>query len=119
VRALRAQPGDEDGGEDDDSSQEDSAEEEEEVVQDATRCYMEDSTNFRSDSTNSESWAGLVDAIASLDEVETDFASVAAFRDHRWYRLVREVFDAKIAASLQAARERSAAAPGATATLNG
>ena len=76
--------------------------------------------NFRSDSTNSESWAGLVDAIAGMfDEVETDFASVAAFPDHRWYRLVREVFDAKIAASLQAARERSAAAPGATATLNG
>jgi hypothetical protein len=89
-------------------------------VQDAARAYMEDSTNFRSDSTNSESWAGLVDAIAGMfDEVETDFASVAAFADHRWYRLVREVFDAKIAASLQAARERSAAAQGATATLNG
>jgi hypothetical protein len=124
VRAFRAslpaQPGDEDAGEDDDPSQEDSEGEVVELVQDATRSYMEDSTNFRSDSTNSESWAGLVEAIAGLfDEVGTDFASVAAFADHRWYRLVRGVFDAKIAASLQAAREGSAAAPGPTATLNG
>ena len=118
--SLPAQPGDEDAGEDDDPSQEDSEGEVVELVQDATRSYMEDSTNFRSDSTNSESWAGLVEAIAGLfDEVGTDFASVAAFADHRWYRLVRGVFDAKIAASLQAAREGSAAAPGPTATLNG
>ena len=42
-----------------------------EEVQDAARAYMEDSTNFRSDSTNSESWDGLVDAIAEkFDEVE-------------------------------------------------
>jgi hypothetical protein len=40
-------------------------------VQDATRAYMEDSTNFRSDSTPNESWDGLVDAIAEkFDEVE-------------------------------------------------
>ena len=94
---------------------------------------MEDSTNFRSDSTNSESWDDLVDAIAEkFDEVEpgaTTCASccfggakqhyVTAFADHLWHRFVREVFDAKIAASLQAAREREAAAQGFTAILGG
>ena len=69
MRALTARPGGEDGystgGEDDDSAYS------QEEVQDATRAYMEDSTNFRSDSTNSESWDGLVDAIAEkFDEVE-------------------------------------------------
>ena len=53
------------GGEDDDCTYS------QEEVQDAARAYMEDSTNFRSDSTNSESWDGLVDAIAEkFDEVE-------------------------------------------------
>ena len=69
MRVLSAQPGDDDddstGGEDDDCTYN------QEELQDATRAYMEDSTNFRSDSTNSERWDGLVDALAEkFDEVE-------------------------------------------------
>ena len=69
MRVLSAQPGDDDddstGGEDDDCTYS------QEELQDATRAYMEDSTNFRSDSTNSERWDGLVDALAEkFDEVE-------------------------------------------------
>ena len=59
------------GGGEPDSGEDDDCTYSQEELQDATRAYMEDSTNFRSESTPNESWDGLVDAIAErFDEVE-------------------------------------------------